>query len=626
MFGKRSGSCWVGMIALLGWVWMAVGFAQAQSSWEKIIDDGDPGYSETGNAWASWSSADAYGGSYRYLSHQGQNIPRKGTATWQVSVPYDGQYEVSVHFRQTVNRTTDADYLVDDGQGVRRTFVLNQATLPTGWHKLGNFSWSKGQIAKVVLDGTDDNQSDEADAVRWRFIGQIPPPPPQFCDAQAPGTYTVMQYASQVTGSGDWASVQSAQGAPDQKLASSPNVDAGETLTAGGFAFCTPREPHTITQVRVGVLAKTQYESGPYELVLALSALGKRVTFSQTRLAWVWMDITSARASWKIGDLAGILGTLGLDRHPGGKRDSDAWVDAFAVEIRYTSTSTCGAGQGLCGGVCVDLQSHLSHCGACDRACVAGQTCAQGVCIQDCPSGRVRCGGNCVDPQSDIAHCGACGQACQGGGRCENGACVAQNCAGIETLCDGACVDVQKSAAHCGGCGQGCEEEEVCEQGRCKGRCATSELICGGKCIDGAKDRSHCGACDRVCGQGEDCVMGRCAAISVCPPGSQRCGEACVDIAFDDWHCGGCGQRCLAGWSCLEGRCVEPAGGESVVRDGGESAGLEQREDTSDAEKTKDSGFAVRASGCLCGWSGMEGVGMWGLGFWMLLLYRRRRR
>lgn len=50
-----------------------------------------------------------------------------------------------------------------------------------------------------------------------------------------------------------------------------------------------------------------------------------------------------------------IPGTARQDRHPGGKRDSDAWVDAFAVEIRYTSSAQCSAGQGLCGALCVGL-------------------------------------------------------------------------------------------------------------------------------------------------------------------------------------------------------------------------------------------------------------------------------
>lgn len=37
----------MGVVFVLVWAW-GCGEAQAQSAWEKIVDDGDPGYSETG--------------------------------------------------------------------------------------------------------------------------------------------------------------------------------------------------------------------------------------------------------------------------------------------------------------------------------------------------------------------------------------------------------------------------------------------------------------------------------------------------------------------------------------------------------------------------------------------------
>lgn len=230
----------------------------------------------------------------------------------------------------------------------------------------------------------------------------------------------------------------------------------------------------------------------------------------------------------------------------------------------------------------------------------------------------------------EASHCGACGKACQAGGRCEKGVCVGQGCGGSETLCESVCVDLQKSAANCGACGQDCGEDEICEGGRCKGRCAAGEQICGGQCVDGMSDRLHCGACGRACGLGEDCIKGRCEILSVCPPGSQRCGGGCVDLMFDDWHCGGCDQRCSEGWPCLGGRCVEPT--ETIVGDAGEAEGETAVEGAGEtameverSEETRDSGFVVRASGCLCGWVGAEGMSMWGLGFWVFLLYRRKR-
>ena len=153
--------------------------AQTGDQIEILIDDGDPGYVETSadNAWATWNNGDAIGNSYRYLSHYSEGRIRKGTARWTTIIPEMGGYEVSVHFRQTENRTTDADYVIVDGNGVTHKFVIDQKHSPTGWYPLGVFNWDQGQPASVLLDGTDDNQSDEADAVRWRkgFSPTIPP-------------------------------------------------------------------------------------------------------------------------------------------------------------------------------------------------------------------------------------------------------------------------------------------------------------------------------------------------------------------------------------------------------------------------------------------------------------------
>ncbi len=140
--------------------------------WERIIDDGDEGYSETSeyNAWRTWQYPLGYGGDWRYLSgyyEEGLNVPRRGKAIWATQVPVTGWYEVAFHLFNTENRTTDADYFIEDGLGETHHFVKNQKALPTGWHILGTFQWNANQLSTIVLDGTDDNGSDEADAIRW---------------------------------------------------------------------------------------------------------------------------------------------------------------------------------------------------------------------------------------------------------------------------------------------------------------------------------------------------------------------------------------------------------------------------------------------------------------------------
>ena len=63
-------------------------------NWEKIIDNGDPGYTEIG-AWNHRSGLSyAYDNDYAYLSWEVPPAGRKGTATWKTVIPYSGIYRV----------------------------------------------------------------------------------------------------------------------------------------------------------------------------------------------------------------------------------------------------------------------------------------------------------------------------------------------------------------------------------------------------------------------------------------------------------------------------------------------------------------------------------------------------
>ncbi len=46
----------------------------------------------------------------------------------------------------------------------------------------------------------------------------------------------------------------------------------------------------------------------------------------------------------------------------------------------FEGAPQCSLGYSKCGGVCIDLQTNPTHCGACESACVSGQVCEVGVC------------------------------------------------------------------------------------------------------------------------------------------------------------------------------------------------------------------------------------------------------
>jgi hypothetical protein len=241
--------------------------------------------------------------------------------------------------------------------------------------------------------------------------------------------------------------------------------------------------------------------------------------------------------------------------------------------------TTCGAGQQLCDGRCVDPQSDNAHCGACGNACAAdGSTvCARGQCIvSNCPPGAGDCNRDAADGcetqlSTTVAHCGTCGNACQtanGTPGCIDGACVLAQCNTGFRDCDGlqstGCeADVARSLEHCGSCGVRCAPANAasahCEEGRCfVSACNTLYGDCNNDPADGcetdlARSTDHCGACNTRCtatGGTAVCNVGRCG-VSRCDPGRGDCdgnaGNGCETSLRDTLaHCGACGAACPA--------------------------------------------------------------------------------
>jgi len=218
----------------------------------------------------------------------------------------------------------------------------------------------------------------------------------------------------------------------------------------------------------------------------------------------------------------------------------------------------------MCGEDCVDTNTDLAHCGACDAACGENQGCDAGSCV--CTMGTESCGDACVDTQSDPLHCGACDNVCPDGWLCSLGECALDCDMGLQA-CGDSCVDLQTDPLYCGDCDTACVGEEVCTDGACE--CPNEgDVTCNDVCVDTQTDPLNCGGCDVACGDGEVCNAGACE----CDVGLELCDGACVDTQTDAMNCGACGMDC-GGAECVDGQCTcgtDCFGDAGCLTDGGE--------------------------------------------------------
>lgn len=315
---------------------------------EIVVDDqdGEPGFVLTGDNWATWGMPagegyDSGDTSYHYLTAYSGDGDRLGTATWTPTLPTAGVWELSTWFRRTENRSSDADHYIYAGDGTTTHLSLDQrGDGASAWVELGEF-WCAAGVGgcTVLLDG-DDGQSDEANAIRFRLVSGEWPEAAPCEEVPAPGPHTLEWPAGSVEGD-DWEDADEARGTEDGREAHSSNVDAGETLSASGWELCDPPGDETIDAVRVGVRSRVQYTSGEYALELALNAGGDaEAVFSHSTSSWEMVEVTRDRPSWGWADLQRLEANLVLHDHPGGARDSDAWVDAFTLQVDFTTRST----------------------------------------------------------------------------------------------------------------------------------------------------------------------------------------------------------------------------------------------------------------------------------------------
>lgn len=199
----------------------------------------------------------------------------------------------------------------------------------------------------------------------------------------------------------------------------------------------------------------------------------------------------------------------------------------------------CKAPKRKCGKRCVAVQTDPRNCGACGRACAAGEACSGGACLLPCPAGQKACAGRCIPA------IGCCTNAeCAGGDECTIAVCVDNTCRVLSkengTTCTAPIgIGGECRGPNCIGC---LGRRSTCTSNLdCCGATSNGVLICSSNqhgtsvaCQDstprccGFAESTCASDCD--CCQGAECQSGRCCRISgaACGIATHCCSGNCV--------------------------------------------------------------------------------------------------
>src|SRR5262249_52046660 len=151
-----------------------------------IVDNNDPGYSETGGPWLT-ESVPSFNGTERYAASSGDGST---AAIWQVTNLAAGTYQVQVTWHAFYNEPTNAPYAIYDGTTLLQTVLVDQTQVPSGtsysgvpFQTLATVKVTRGTLQVVVkTSGNSKWDVDHTESIMpiqstTTFPNNVNPPP-----------------------------------------------------------------------------------------------------------------------------------------------------------------------------------------------------------------------------------------------------------------------------------------------------------------------------------------------------------------------------------------------------------------------------------------------------------------
>jgi len=128
----------------------------------KIVDNSDGGFSASSNWWTSSYSSERYGANYRCRS----TAAISDAATWTVSLPSTGTWNVYAWWSDGTNRTANTAYIVYHNSGSTNCYV-NQQVNGGKWNYLTAKYMSSGSRQVKLSCWATSGYVAIADAIKW---------------------------------------------------------------------------------------------------------------------------------------------------------------------------------------------------------------------------------------------------------------------------------------------------------------------------------------------------------------------------------------------------------------------------------------------------------------------------